>query len=150
MYHNSKNSPVCGLCRGISFMFDVRLSTVNIPQSLTDTNSIRPYLRCFLITALCINANARSSANVVASARASAKASAKALTSHLSLTTTTFNSAQSVRVHPRPTAPKTYRSPPLFRLRAFTAVPRFKLAGHQRTSRSRASTSPPRFRFADP
>ena len=43
-YHNSKNSPVCGLCRGISFTCDVRLCTVNIPQSLTNTNSTIPYL----------------------------------------------------------------------------------------------------------
>ena len=44
MYHNSKNSPVCGLCHGISFTCDVRLCTVNIPQSLTNTNSTLPYL----------------------------------------------------------------------------------------------------------
>ena len=43
MYHNSKNSPVCGLCRGISFTCDIRLCTVNIPQSLTNTNYTQPY-----------------------------------------------------------------------------------------------------------
>ena len=42
-YNNSKNSPVCGLCRSISFTCDMRLCTVNIPQSLTNTNSTLPY-----------------------------------------------------------------------------------------------------------
>ena len=42
-YHNSKNSPVCGLCCGISFTCEMRLCTVNIPQSLTNTNYIKPY-----------------------------------------------------------------------------------------------------------
>ena len=43
MYHNSKNSPVCGLCCGISFTCEMRLCTVNIPQSLTNTNNTKPY-----------------------------------------------------------------------------------------------------------
>lgn len=43
MYHNSKNSPVCGLCCGISFTCEMRLCTVNIPQSLTNTNYTKPY-----------------------------------------------------------------------------------------------------------
>ena len=42
-YHKSKNSPVCSFWGGISFTFGVRLSTVNIPQSLTNTNSTLPY-----------------------------------------------------------------------------------------------------------
>ena len=42
-YHNSKNSPVCGLCCGISFTCEMRLCTVNIPQSLTNTNYTRLY-----------------------------------------------------------------------------------------------------------
>ena len=49
MYHNSKNSPACGWCRGISFTCDVHLCTVNIPQSLTNTNSTLPFLRYFLM-----------------------------------------------------------------------------------------------------
>ena len=42
-YHNSKNSPVCGLCCGISFTCEMRLCTVNIPQSLINTNYNKPY-----------------------------------------------------------------------------------------------------------